>query len=118
VTDAAANAGMPPGRYLLGGEPIELLPGAGQPPVRADGTLAGSALRMDAGIANMVASGIDLAAAVAAASSVPADLIKCPGLGRIAPGAAGDLVWLGPDLAARATWVGGQQVFAADNDGG
>ena len=29
VTDAAACAGMPPGRYLLGGEPIELPPGTG-----------------------------------------------------------------------------------------
>jgi N-acetylglucosamine-6-phosphate deacetylase len=113
VTDAAACAGMPPGRYLLGGEPIELPPGAGQPPVRADGTLAGSALRMDVGVANMVAAGVDLPAAVAAATRVPADLIGCPDLGRIAPGAAGDLVWLGPDLQARATWIGGRQVFGA-----
>jgi N-acetylglucosamine-6-phosphate deacetylase len=111
VTDAAACAGMPPGRYLLGGEPIELPPGAGQPPVRAGGNLAGSALRMDVGVANMVAAGVDLATAVAAATRIPADLIGCHGLGRIAPGAAGDLVWLGPDLQARATWIDGQQVF-------
>jgi N-acetylglucosamine-6-phosphate deacetylase len=117
VTDAAACAGMPPGRYLLGGEPIELPPGPGQPPVRADGTLAGSALRMDVGVANMVAAGVDLATSVAAATRVPADLIGCPELGRIAPGAAGDLVWLGPDLVARATWIGGQQVFG-ESDGG
>jgi N-acetylglucosamine-6-phosphate deacetylase len=113
VTDAAACAGMPPGRYLLGGEPIELPPGAGAPPVRGDGTLAGSALRMDVGVANMVAAGVDLATAIAAATRVPADLIGCPGLGRIAPGAAGDLVWLGPDLVARATWIGGHQVSGA-----
>jgi len=120
VTDAAACAGMAPGRYLLGGESIELPPGAGRPPVRADGTLAGSALRMDTGVANMVAAGVDLAIAVAAATRVPADLIGCPSLGRIAPGAAGDLVWLGPDLRARATWIGGRQVFGpGDNsDGG
>jgi N-acetylglucosamine-6-phosphate deacetylase len=111
VTDAAACAGMPPGRYLLGGEPIELPDEPGAPPVRADGTLAGSALRMDVAVANMVASGVELTAAVAAATAIPADLIGCPGLGRIAPGAAGDLVWLGPDLRARATWIGGQQVF-------
>jgi hypothetical protein len=60
VTDAAACAGMPPGSYLLGGEPIELPPGDGVPPVRADGTLAGSALRMDAGVASIVAAGIGL----------------------------------------------------------
>jgi N-acetylglucosamine-6-phosphate deacetylase len=113
VTDAAACAGMPPGRYLLGGEPIELPPGDGQPPRRAGGVLAGSALRLDTALANLVGAGVSLPAAVAAATSIPADLIGCPELGRIAPGAAGDLVWLGPGLQARATWVGGRQVFGA-----
>ena len=111
VTDAAACAGMPPGRYLLGGEPIELPPGPGEPPVRADGTMAGSALRMDTAVANLVSVGAGLADAVAAATRLPADLIGCPELGRIAPGAAGDLVWLGPDLQARATWIAGRQVY-------
>ena len=113
VTDAAACAGMPPGRYLLGGQPIELPADAGQPPVRDDGTLAGSALRMDVAVANMAGIGVSLADAIAAATRVPADLVGCPKLGRIAPGAAGDLVWLGPDLRARATWIGGRQVFGA-----
>jgi N-acetylglucosamine-6-phosphate deacetylase len=112
VTDAAACAGMPPGRYLLGGEPIELPAGDGEPPVRDDGTLAGSALRMDAGVANLVAAGIGLAEAAAAASRVPADLIGRPDLGRIAPGAAADLVWLGDDLRTRATWIGGELVYS------
>jgi N-acetylglucosamine-6-phosphate deacetylase len=111
VTDAAACAGMPPGTYLLGGRPIELPPGDGEPPIRADGTLAGSALRMDAAVANMVAAGVSLAAAVAAASRVPADLIGRPDLGRIAPGAVADLAWLGDDLRAKATWVRGEKVF-------
>jgi len=110
VTDAAPCAGLRPGRYLLGGEPIELPPGDGEPPARADGTLAGSALRMDAAVANMVASGVGLATAVAAASRVPADLIGRPDLGRIAPGAAADLAWLGDDLRAKATWVAGEKV--------
>jgi N-acetylglucosamine-6-phosphate deacetylase len=112
VTDAAACAGMPPGRYLLGGEPIELPPGGGEPPVRDDGTLAGSALRMDVAVANLVAAGIGLAEAVAAASRVPADLIGRTDLGRIAPGAAADLAWLGDDLRTRATWIGGELVYA------
>jgi N-acetylglucosamine-6-phosphate deacetylase len=118
VTDAAACAGMPPGRYLLGGEPIELPPGSGEPPVRADGTLAGSALRMDAGVANMVAAGVGLAAAVAAASRVPADLAGRPDLGRIAPGAAADLTWLGDDLRAKATWVAGERVYPVEQVAG
>jgi N-acetylglucosamine-6-phosphate deacetylase len=112
VTDAAACAGMPPGRYALGGEAIELPPGDGEPPVRGDGTLAGSGLRMDAAVANLVAAGIGLAEAAAAASRIPADLIGRPDLGRIAVGAAADLVWLGDDLRTRAAWVGGELVYA------
>jgi N-acetylglucosamine-6-phosphate deacetylase len=112
VTDAAACAGMPPGRYLLGGQPIEMPPGDGMPPVRPDGTIAGSALRMDTAVSNMVSVGIGLAAAVAAATRIPADLIGRPDLGRITPGAAADLTWLGDDMRARATWVAGELVFS------
>ena len=113
VTDAAACAGMPPGRYLLGGETIILPEGDGVPPVRTDGTLAGFALRMDAAVANMVAAGAGLADAVAAASRIPADLIGRPDLGRIAPGAAADLTWLDDDLRTLATWVDGDVVYSA-----
>lgn len=109
VTDAAAAAGMPPGRYELGGAPIDL-PEDG-PPVRVDGTLAGSALRLDAAIGNTTGLGVDLITAVDAATRVPADLIGRADLGRVAPGAAADLVWLGADLRARATWVAGEVRF-------
>jgi len=116
VTDAAAPAGMPAGEYLLGGEPVTLPPGDGVPPVRADGTLAGSALRPDVAVGNAVACGVPLPVAVAAATRIPADLIGRPDLGRLAPGAAADLVWLGPDLRTRATWVGGALVYRADEE--
>ena len=56
VTDAAACAGQPPGEYLLGGQPIVLPPGAARRRADADGTLAGSALRLDKAVANMVSS--------------------------------------------------------------
>jgi N-acetylglucosamine-6-phosphate deacetylase len=112
VTDAAASAGMPPGRYLLGGQPTEL-PAGGGAPVRPDGTLAGSALRMDLAVANAVAVGLGLAEAVAAATRIPADLIGRPDLGRLAPGAPADLAWLGDDLRTRATWVGAKQVYSS-----
>jgi N-acetylglucosamine-6-phosphate deacetylase len=111
VTDAAACAGMPPGRYLLGGDAVELPPDGGAP-VRPDGTLAGSALRMDLALANAVGVGLGLAEAVAAASRIPADLIGRPDLGRLAPGAAADLAWLGDDLCTIATWVAGERVYA------
>ncbi|GGQ03605.1 N-acetylglucosamine-6-phosphate deacetylase [Actinomadura coerulea] len=109
VTDAASAAGMPPGTYDLGGEPITM-PEQG-PPLRADGTIAGSGLRLDEAVGNAIALGVDPAAAVDAATRIPADLVGRPDLGRIAPGAAADLVWLGPDHRALATWINGQEVF-------
>ncbi|MGH4026683.1 MAG: N-acetylglucosamine-6-phosphate deacetylase [Pseudonocardiaceae bacterium] len=112
VTDAVAAAGMPPGCYVLGDEPVVVE--AGRPPVREDGTLAGSGLRLDEAVANAVALGVDAVSAVAAASRVPADLLGRTDLGRIAPGAAADMVWLGEDLRTRATWIGGELVFGAD----
>jgi len=111
VTDAVAAAGMPPGEYLLGGELITLPAGDGAPPVRGDGTLAGSALRMDRAVANAVRCGLSLPAAVAAATRIPADLIGRPDLGRLRPGAAADLVWLSPQLRTRATWIAGSLVY-------
>jgi N-acetylglucosamine-6-phosphate deacetylase len=116
VTDAAAPAGMPPGEYLLGGEPVTLPDADGAPPVRADGTIAGSALRLDVAVGNAVACGVPLTAAVAAATSIPADLIGRPDLGRLVAGATADLVWLGPDLRTRATWLGGRLVYTADEN--
>jgi len=111
VTDAVAAAGMPPGEYLLGGELIKLPAGDGAPPLRGDGTIAGSALRMDRAVANAVRCGLSLPAAVAAATRIPADLIGRPDLGRLRPGAAADLVWLSPELRTRATWIAGRLVY-------
>jgi N-acetylglucosamine-6-phosphate deacetylase len=113
VTDASAAAGMPPGRYRIGGAPVEVRPGNGAAPRRADGTLAGSVLRMDQAVANMVAAGAGLPEAVAAATRIPADLLGRPDLGRLVPGAAADLAWLGDDLRTRATWVAGQRLYPA-----
>jgi N-acetylglucosamine-6-phosphate deacetylase len=105
VTDAVGSAGMPPGRYELGGEPVLVEPG--RPPVREDGTIAGSGLRLDEAVRNTVDLGIPLTVAVDAATRRPADLLGRPELGRVEPGAAADLTWLGPDLLTRATWVAG-----------
>ena len=112
VTDAAGAAGMRPGRYLLGGQEITVAgSGPDRVPRLANGTLAGSVLRMDEAVANTVAAGVALPLAVAAATRIPADLIGRPDLGRLAPAAAADLTWLGDDLRARATWVAGDLVY-------
>ena len=112
VTDAVASAGMPPGRYVLGGEPV--LVETGRPPVREDGTLAGSGLRLDEAVGNAVDLGVALVAAVDAATRRPADLLGRADLGRVEAGALADLAWLGPDLLTRATWVAGTSVFGEE----
>ncbi|MDQ6919979.1 MAG: N-acetylglucosamine-6-phosphate deacetylase [Candidatus Dormibacteraeota bacterium] len=109
VTDATAAAGQPPGRYELGGEIIET--GATGPPRRLDGTLAGAVLRLDEAVANVVGLGVDLAVAIDAASRIPADVLGRADLGRLAPGAVADVVWLDDDLHTRAAWIGGAPAF-------
>ncbi|MDT4914081.1 MAG: N-acetylglucosamine-6-phosphate deacetylase [Pseudonocardiales bacterium] len=111
VTDAAAPAGMPPGRYELGGEPVVLEPG--QPVRREDGTIASSNLALDQAIANAVGIGVDLLTVVEAATRIPADLLGRADLGRIAAGARADLVWLGADLRVVSTWIEGDVVHGA-----
>ncbi len=108
VTDAISAAGMPPGIYDLGGQRTTVRDGA--PPVLADGTLAGSVLRLDEAIANTIASGVDPASALTAATRVPADAIGRHDLGRLTAGAPADLVWLDEDWQAASTWIRGERV--------
>ncbi len=104
VTDAISALGMPPGSYDLGGARIHVRDDG--LPVRDDGTIAGSTLRLDAAIAGTIEAGVDPATALTAATRVPADAIGRRDLGRLASGAAADLVWW-DDGRARATWVRG-----------
>ena len=80
-------------------------------PRLADGTLAGSALTMDAAVRNAVAAGFDLAAAVAAAATNPARVLGLTDRGVIAPGHRADLVALSPTLEVEDVWIGGRPAF-------
>lgn len=113
VTDAVSALGMPAGNYELGGERLDVHPG--EPPRRADGTIAGSAVRMDEAVANAVRHcGVDVVTAVEAATRVPAAAVGRDDMGTIDAGMTADLVWLDDDLRARATWVGGALVWSRD----
>ncbi|RKT52248.1 N-acetylglucosamine-6-phosphate deacetylase [Saccharothrix australiensis] len=114
VTDAMAAAGMPPGRYQLGG--ADVLLAEDDVPRSPEGTIAGSALTLDRAVRNIVSVGVPLADALASATIVPADVIGEPTLGRLAPDAVADLVWWDDDLRPRKVWVDGEVVFDAEVD--
>jgi N-acetylglucosamine-6-phosphate deacetylase len=107
VTDAIAGAGLPPGDSRLGGQDVHIRDGEVRLP---DGTLAGSVLTMDRAVANLVAKGASLAAAVHAASRAPALLIGRPDLGRLAVGHPADIAVLDDDLRVVRTLVGGVEL--------
>ena len=89
------------------GSAITLVDGAAR---LADGTLAGSAITLDAAVGTAVSGGVALADALVAASATPAAAIGCTDRGHLTPGARADLVALGPDLTVQATWVAGELV--------
>jgi N-acetylglucosamine-6-phosphate deacetylase len=109
VTDAVAAAGLPSGRYRLGRSSVDV---ADDRVVLTDApdTLAGSVLTMDRAVATLVAAGLSLPDAVTAATVRPASAMGDASRGRIAIGAAADLVVLEPDLSCAATVVGGRVV--------
>lgn len=107
VTDATAAAALDDGTYALAGLPVEVRGGA----VRNDqGTLAGSALTLDAAVRNACAMGADLTEALVAATEAPARLIGRADIGRLKPGGRADLVVLDDDATVRETLVAGRLV--------
>jgi len=108
VSDAVAAAGMAPGPFRLG--PIEAFAAADGPPRLADGTLAGSALQLDEAVRNVAGLGVPAAAALDAATAVPAAAIGDDTRGRLAPGRRADLVWWDDALRVRAVWIAGERI--------
>jgi len=83
VTDAIAAAGMPPGRYTLAGQEVELSP-AGRVAAPGASNLAGSALRLDVAIGNTVRfTGLPLEDVVPMASTRPAAYLGVPTAGTV-----------------------------------
>jgi N-acetylglucosamine-6-phosphate deacetylase len=109
VTDAMAAAGLGDGTYQLGGREVRVEGARAQ---LADGTLAGSVLTMDAAVRNLVELGATETQALLAATRAPARLLARIDVGELAPGAAADVVVLDDRLEVRATYVGGEAVFA------
>jgi len=109
VTDAVSAAGMERGTFTLGASVIDVRDGV---PRLADGTLAGSVLRMNDAVRNFAASAeVGLREAVQAATLVPSRLLGLDRKARIAPGCDADLVVLDRDARVALTLVAGQIAY-------
>jgi N-acetylglucosamine-6-phosphate deacetylase len=91
VTDAIAAAHAGDGAYTLAGIDFEVEDGVAR---NADRVLAGSTVCMIDAVRNLVSLGASVEDALAAATSVPAQIAGRPDLGTLAPGSAADVVVL------------------------
>jgi N-acetylglucosamine-6-phosphate deacetylase len=109
VTDMMAAAGMPAGRYALGGQTVLVDDWTAR---LEDGTLAGAVVFLDQAIRNMVRwTGVTSAEAINMATEVPARLLGLTDRGRIAAGGNADLVLFNENLEIAATFVRGRRVY-------
>jgi N-acetylglucosamine-6-phosphate deacetylase len=118
ITDAVMPAMCPPGDYRLGEVEVTLHPQGDRVTLRGGTRLAGSALRMDHGVRNLVRLvKLSLPEALAMATSNPARAARIGGrLRGISPGDKADLVEFDWDentrnISVQRTWLGGRLVY-------
>ncbi len=117
ITDAVAPAGCAPGPYRLGEVEVELKDDQ-RVVLRGGARLAGSSLRMDAAIGNVMrTAGLSLVEAITMATVNPARVGRIGGRMRgLRPGDRGDVVRFRVTesrIEVLETYVGGELVFAA-----
>ncbi|GIE97967.1 N-acetylglucosamine-6-phosphate deacetylase [Paractinoplanes rishiriensis] len=109
ITDAMDAAGMPDGRYDLGGQEVIVAEGVAR--LSRNGAIAGSTLTMDAALRNAVAAGISLPDAAAMAATTPARALGLDDrLGALEAGLRADLAVLDANLQLKrvmraGTWI-------------
>jgi N-acetylglucosamine-6-phosphate deacetylase len=109
VTDAASPAGAAPGRYQLGEVEVELHPN-GRVTLAGSTRLAGSALRMNQAVGNMVRlGGATLEEAVQMAT------VNAARLGQVEYHAGDEIefLWEGQELAVQRVWLAGKEAVTA-----
>ncbi len=115
ITDSVKLAGMPDGRYHFSHQEVEKKDGSVR--ICADGTLAGTALTMNAALRNLMSvtnlpvEAVWKTASLNAARAINVDDQK----GSIAPGKDADLVLVDDDLNVCMTIVEGQIVYSREN---
>jgi len=117
VTDASSPAGATPGRYALGEQTVDLTPD-GRVVLAGQDKLAGSALRMDHGVRNLMQlAGLALADAVSLATVNPARVGNVPGRqGGLVAGDRADFVLFrfnpeNREVQVEATYLSGRRVY-------
>jgi N-acetylglucosamine-6-phosphate deacetylase len=117
VTDASSPAGAKPGRYTLGEQEVDLTPD-NRVVLAGQDKLAGSALRMDRGVENLMKlTGMSLADAVTMATANPARAGGVPNRSNgLTAGDRADFIQFRFDPATRgievvATYVSGRRVY-------
>ncbi len=118
ITDAVAPAMCKPGNYKLGEIEVELRPDD-RVVLRGGTRLAGSSLRMDRAIENIMRmTGVTLRDAVAMATSNPARIGRIPGRWRgLQPGQVADIVkfqFQEGHIEILETYLAGRKVYSPD----
>ena len=113
ITDCMCAGGMPDGEYKLGELPVIVEGGTAR--LIDGGSLAGSILRLDQAVRNVIAWGVaSPEEAIRMATEVPA---RANGIddvcGSIRPGRDADFVVLDGDFNVAATYLGGEKVYEA-----
>lgn len=110
VTDSIMAAGLPDGDYKLGVNDVVVVDGDAK--LKDTGVRAGSTLTTIQALNNLIRfTGRPLEEVLPILTENPANALRLPKKGRIAPGMDADLVFLTPELTVRRTMVGGHTVY-------
>ena len=115
ITDCTRAGGLPDGEYSLGGQPIFV---RGIECRLADGTIAGSVLKLNEAVRNLLANtALTPWQAVNAASLNPARRLGLSAKGSLEPGKDADIVICDQDFRVHKTIVGGKTVYDSAEEG-
>jgi N-acetylglucosamine-6-phosphate deacetylase len=114
VSDIMPAAGMPPGVYEFGGQPVTV---DGVSARLADGTLAGAVMTLDGAVRNIVRwTGATPAEAIAMATEIPARVLGLADRGRLTPGSIADFTLFDCELNVVETIIDGERVFSTGHN--